>query len=140
MAEAMLKGTVGEAAKDAYTALKQKVSTWAGSKVDSLEEAPDSKRLLSEIAKAVDAQSRDERTALRELAQTLLAQLKEGGPIGVDLGKLSYMQAELEGLTVLSGTGVRLKEGYGGTLKISNVRVGGGAEHSEKPGEDTEKK
>ena len=35
--EAALKGAVGEAAKDAYKALKNRVARWAGSDVEALE-------------------------------------------------------------------------------------------------------
>jgi hypothetical protein len=36
-AEAVLKGTVGEAVKDGYKALKEKVSHWASGEVTALE-------------------------------------------------------------------------------------------------------
>ena len=39
-AEAMLKGAVGEAAKDAYKSLKNKVAGWTGNDVEAREKNP----------------------------------------------------------------------------------------------------
>src|ERR1019366_564610 len=87
-AEAILKGAVGEAVKDGYKALKEKVSHWASSDVVALETTPGSTGRQTVIAEIIDAQSEDDLNSLRVLAEALVAKLKESAPaIGLDIGR-----------------------------------------------------
>jgi hypothetical protein len=76
-AEAVLKSETGEAVKDGYKALREKVSHWASSDVVALEATPGSIDRQAAIAKIIDAQSEEDRTSLRVLAEALVAKLKE---------------------------------------------------------------
>jgi hypothetical protein len=49
-----VKGFVGEAVKDAYKALKNKIAHWAGADIDALEKVPASVARQSVVAEAVD--------------------------------------------------------------------------------------
>ena len=91
-AEAVLKGAVGEAVKDGYKALKEKVSHWASGEVTALEATPSSIGRQTVIAEIIDAQSEEDRKSLRELAEALVAKLKECAPaIGLDIGRLTAL-------------------------------------------------
>jgi len=93
--EAALKGAVGEAAKDAYKALKNRVARWAGSDVEALEKTPASQARRAVVAEVVDSQSEEEQAAVRALAQQLVAALKRSGPVGLDVGRLEAMEVQL---------------------------------------------
>jgi hypothetical protein len=56
--EATLKGAVGEAVKDAYKLLKEKVSHWAFSDAEALEKTPASTTRQAVIAEIVNARRR----------------------------------------------------------------------------------
>ncbi len=92
-ADAALKGAVGEGVKDAYKALKEKVTRWAGGDVEALEKAPASANRQALIAEAVDGQPADERAMVKTLATVLVAALKsrDGGPVGLDIGRLNAL-------------------------------------------------
>jgi hypothetical protein len=123
--EAALKGAVGEAAKDAYKALKSRVAQWAGSDVEALEMTPTSQARRAVVAEVVDSQSGNEQGALRVLAQQLLAALKRSGPVGLDIGLLEAMEVQLGDITVTEGTGARFKEvRVDGTFSAGNISVG----------------
>lgn len=95
-AEAALKGAVGEVVKDGYKALKEKISRWASGEVAALEATPESIGRQTVVAEIIDAQSEDERKALRVLAEVLVARLKECAPaIGLDIGRLTALEAQL---------------------------------------------
>jgi hypothetical protein len=64
-AEAVLKGAVGEAVKDTYAALKEKVGRWAGSDVEALETTPTSKGRQTVIAEEVDRQPASEQDTVQ---------------------------------------------------------------------------
>ena len=81
-AEAAVKGTVGEAAKEAYKTLKSRVARWAGADVEALEKAPASGGRRSVVAEAVDAQPADEQAVVGALAEQLIAALKRAGGVG----------------------------------------------------------
>ena len=124
----LLKSAVGEAVKDAYKALKAKISTWASGDVQALEARPTSKGLQIAVAEIVDAQSEADKEALRVLVQSLLARLKESGPaIGLDIGRLTALEAQIGNITVTSGIGARTEEGNVGTFKTGDITVGGGS-------------
>jgi hypothetical protein len=124
--EALLKGAVGEAVKDGYQALKEKVSHCASSDVTELEKAPSSATRQAVIAEIVDAQSEDDRKLLRDLAEALVAKLKESAPaIGLDIGRLTALEVQLGNITVTSGTGARIEEANVETFKTGDISVGG---------------
>ncbi len=124
-AGAVLKGTVGEAVKDGYKALKEKVSHWASGEVTALEATPSSIGRQTVIAEIIDAQSEDDRNSLRVLAEALVAKLKECAPaIGLDIGRLTALEVQLGNITVTSGIGARIKEANVETLKTGDILVG----------------
>jgi hypothetical protein len=103
-----LEGTVGEAVKDGYKALKEMVSRWASGDVAELEKTPGSAGRQATIAEIIDAQSEDDQKSLRDLADALVVELKENAPaIGLDIGSLTALEAQLGYITVTSGTGAR---------------------------------
>jgi hypothetical protein len=129
--EATLKGAVGEAAKDAYKALKSRVAQWAGIDVEALEQTPTSQARRAVVAEVVDSQSGDEQAAVRVLAEQLLAALKRSGPVGLDIGQLEAMEVQLGDITVTEGSGARFKEVRAeGTFSVGNISVG---DNSKKP-------
>lgn len=56
-----LKPGVSEAVKDAYKALKDKVSHWASGELATLEAAPSSKGKQLAVAEIIDTQSDDDK-------------------------------------------------------------------------------
>jgi hypothetical protein len=124
-AEAMLKGAVGEAVKDGYKALKEKVSRWASGDVEELEKTPSSAARQDNIAKIIDAQSQEDRKSLRDLAEALVAKLKESGPaIGLDIGRLTDVEIRLRKVTVTQGVGAHINEMRGGRMDVDELKVG----------------
>jgi tetratricopeptide (TPR) repeat protein len=79
VAEATVKGSVGELVKDAYSALKNKIAAWAGSDVRALESDPASKGRQAVLAEQIDRQSPGERDAVQALATQLIHALKQDG-------------------------------------------------------------
>jgi hypothetical protein len=124
------KGFAGEAVKDAYKALKEKISNWAGADVEALEKAPASTARQSVVAEAVDDQPADEQASVKSLVDALVAALKSeagksGGPIGLDVGKIEALQVKLAAITVTEGTGARFKEvKTTGTFEAGPINVG----------------
>ena len=124
-AEALVKGAVGAAVKDGYKALKEKVSHWASSDVMELEKAPNSATRQAVIAEIINAQSEDDRNSLRNLAEALVARLKESArAIGLDIGRLTALEVQLGKITVTSGTGAHIEEANVGTFKTGDISVG----------------
>lgn len=127
--EAMLKGAVGEAVKDAYKSLKEKVSHWASNDVEALEKAPTSATRQAVIAEIIDVRPNDEQELLRVLAETLVAGLKSVAPAtGLDIGRLSALEVELGNITVSEGIGARIDEASVGTFRTGDISVGAAAE------------
>jgi hypothetical protein len=126
--EAALKSAVGEAVKDAYKALKGRVAKWAGSDVEALERTPASAARRAVVAEVIDNQSGEEQAALHVLAHELVAALKRGGTIGLDIGRLEAIEVQLGDITVREGTGARMEEvRVQGTFSTGNITVGGPA-------------
>jgi hypothetical protein len=124
-AETALKGAVGEAVKDGYKALKEKVSHWAPSEVAALEANPSSNGRQIIVAEIIDAQSEDDRSALRALAEALVIKLKENAPaIGLDVGRLTALEVELGNITVSNGVGARIAEVNVEIFKTGDISVG----------------
>jgi hypothetical protein len=125
-ADSALKGAVGEAVKDGYQALKEKVSRWASGEVAALEAAPSSKGRQAVVAEIIDTQSVDDKQALRILAETLVARLKDSAPaIGLDIGRLTALETQLGSITVGMGIGVRIEDATVGTFKTGDISVDG---------------
>jgi hypothetical protein len=123
-----VKSFVGEAVKDAYKKLKDKIAHWAGADVDALEKAPASTARRGVVAEAVDGQSPEEQASVKALTDALVAALKseagKSGPVGIDAGKLEDLEAHLGKVTATQGTGVRISEARGGRLDIDEINVG----------------
>jgi hypothetical protein len=123
-AEATLKGAVGEGVKDAYKALKEKVSHRASADVELLETTPSSASRQAVISEIINAQPKDDQELLRSLAKTLIARLRDGAPaIGLDIGRLDAVQTELGNIRVTKGIGVVIEEAHGGTIKTGDITV-----------------
>jgi hypothetical protein len=98
----VLKGTVGEAVKDAYKALKGKIAHWAGLDVEALESAPASKARRDVIAEIIDSRSVDELAEVRALAERLIAACKSNG--GPDASQWDALGRRIANATVTGGT------------------------------------
>ena len=84
-----VKVAVGEAVKDAYKALKAKLTIWAEVDVAELEKTPHSEPRKAVIAEVVNNLPPEDQEKLQELAQVLTTKLKEAAPaIGLDMGGL----------------------------------------------------
>jgi hypothetical protein len=126
-AEAVVKSAVGEAVKDAYAALKNKLSVWAGGDVAALEKQPNSSARQAVITEIVDSLSAADQASLRSLAQVLTNELEKQAPkiIGLDVGRLKALQVEFGNIAVTEGTGVRIQEAdVEGTFKTGEISVG----------------
>jgi hypothetical protein len=123
--EAILKGAVGEAVKDSYRALKDKISSWAGNDVEALEKTPTSAARQAVVAEIVDAQPVEEVTHARALAEQLIAALESGGSnIGLDIGRLKAREVRLGTVKVQGGTGARIGEAHvAGTFGVEKIEV-----------------
>jgi hypothetical protein len=124
--EATLKGAVGEAVKDAYKLLKEKVSHWAFNDVEALEKTPASTTRQAVIAEIVNARPKDDQESLRVLAETLVAGLKKSAlVVGLDIGRLTALEVDLGNITVTEGIGARIEEArVEGTFKTGDISVG----------------
>jgi hypothetical protein len=124
--EAIIKGTAEEAVKDAYQALKAKLSHWAAGDIAALEKAPDSKARQAVIAEVVDRLSQEDQRSLHNLAQALAGKLKEQAPtIGLDVGRLTASEVQLGDITVSEGVGARVQEAnVTGIFRMGDISVG----------------
>jgi hypothetical protein len=112
-AEAVVKSSVGEVVKDAYKALKEKVSSWVASDVDALERTPTSTSRQAVIAEEIDRQSTEDRADIQKLAIALNEALRNAarsGPIGIDIGRLEAGRVQLAAVNVTEGVGLRADE------------------------------
>jgi hypothetical protein len=122
--EAGLKEAVSNVVKDAYKALKAKLSPEAQSKLDALEKAPSSKDRLSDLAEAVDRSVSDQ-VALRHLSRQLVTALKADATVGLDIRRLEAVEVELGTVKVTEGVGARIDEAHvQGKFKIDRIEVG----------------
>jgi len=119
------KTTVGEATKGAIKILRDIVTSKAGAELNALTTEPASEDKQLALAKTIDAQPQDEREKLHAALQTVLDCMKAEAPtIGVDLGPLRNVEAELGKITVTSGVGLHVASAEGGKLKIGDISVG----------------
>jgi len=125
--EAIVKGTAELAIKDAYAALKSKISGWiSGEDVAALEKAPTSAARQAVIAEAVDALPEADKAAVLPLAQGVADRLKESKtPIGVDISRLTAAQIQLGRISVTEGVGARIADSdITGTVSTGDIVVG----------------
>ena len=120
------KAAVGEAAKDAYNALKAKIARWAAADVAALETDPGSDARKAVIAETVNKLPEDDQQELRSLAQVLTQRLREQAPaIGLDIGRLDALAADLGNIVVTEGVGARIREAHiSGTFRTGDISVG----------------
>lgn len=127
--EAALKGAVGEAAKDAYKALKAKIAQWAASDVDALEHNPTSAARRAVVAELVDGLSENDKASVKALATELAEALTSNagnGPVGIDIGILEAARVQLGQLTVTEGVGFRAEQvRTSGDFELKDLKVGG---------------
>ena len=115
----VMKTSVGEAAKDAYKALKAQLFPSASAELDALEASPASNDTQLAVARVIDERSAEEQQALRDLAEKLIATLKESAPaIGVDIDRLSALERQVRASAVAIRAGVRIGENGGAAGKI----------------------
>ncbi len=125
--EAIVKGTAELAVKDAYVALKNKISGWiSGADVAALETAPTSAARQAVIAEAVDALPEESKSAVLPLAQDVADRLKESKtPIGVDISRLTAAQIQLGRISVTEGVGARIADSnITGMVSTGDIVVG----------------
>ncbi len=72
----VIKSAVGEAVKDAYKALKEKIAIWASGDVEALTNEPDSKGRQLTVAEKIDKQSPDDQSVVEALAKALMDALE----------------------------------------------------------------
>jgi hypothetical protein len=127
-AEALVKGAVGEAVKDAYQGLKSLLTKRAAPDISALEENPKSAARQAVVGELIDGLPRgdlDEVAALVQRLTTALQSAASTHPIGVDLERLSAMNLTLESLHVSSGTGLKARDvTLSGDLTLGSLVVG----------------
>jgi hypothetical protein len=80
VAQTALKGTIDAVVKDAYTALKEKIASWAGADVEALVTEPSSRARHAVIAEAIDARPEREQEDVKALANRVFEALKQAPP------------------------------------------------------------
>lgn len=126
--EAGLGEAAKSAAKDSYEALKTKISQWAGSKVTTLEAAPDSEKTQNAIAEIINRQTAQERDALRVLAEALIKELKNSSDPSVALTfrGLENVAVNLKRIEAEDGgVGARFEDVKGGTIRVDEAKAKG---------------
>lgn len=126
--EEALKSTVGEMVKDAYKALKAKISHWAASDVEALERNPASPARRAVVAEVIDALPDDEKISVKTLATQLAEALKKSasqGPVGFDIGILEAASVHLGKLNITEGLGFRAAQvRTSGDFEVKELSVG----------------
>ena len=127
IAKKALESAVGEATKDAYTALKAKIAKWAAGDVAALEKSPDSTKRQELLAEEIDKQSAHDLAEIKTLADALINELRKQPPaVGVDIGRLEAMRIRLGEITVTEGVGFRAGEVVTpGEFSLDKLTVGG---------------
>lgn len=127
-AEAGLGEAAKGAAKDAYEALKNKASQWAGREVVALEDAPDSPKRQNAVVEILDRQPEQELEALRVLARELIAELKKSGDpsVGLILRDLENATVHLKQTKAEDGAiGAVVEGAKGGSYTFDQVEARG---------------
>jgi hypothetical protein len=128
-AAALAKGALGQAGKDAYEALRNRVRRWAAHDVEQLEASPESANRKAVVAEVIEKQSDDERARLSALAEALVKslcdQVEAGRPVGVDVGSLKAIEVHLGRISVRTGTGFKAtRVDASGTFRIDEIETG----------------
>jgi hypothetical protein len=108
-AEALLKGSIGLATKDAYNLLKKRISKWAGHDLDAAERSPSSPARSAVLAEAIDSLANGEQRVIKNLAAKLIDEMEKDpklATIGLKIGQLKASTVSLGTLSV-SGPGSR---------------------------------
>jgi len=125
IAKKALESVVGEATKEAYTALKAKIANWAAGDVAALEKSPDSTKRQELVAEEIDKQSPDDLAEIKALADVLIDELrKQPATVGVDIGRLEAMRGRLGQITVTGGTGFHADEVVAEEFSLDKLTVG----------------
>jgi hypothetical protein len=126
--EAAIKGGVGEAAKDAYKALKNKLAHWAAGDVEALERNPTSAGRRAVVAETVDQLPEHDKITVKALATELADALKKSakaGPVGFDIGRLEAARVQLGTINVHEGVGFIAEEiSTVGDFELKELNVG----------------
>ncbi len=110
-APAVMKTAAGQAAKDAYKALKAQLLPFASAEVDALEATPASKNAQLAVAEVIDERSEPEQQALRTVAEQLIAKLKDSAPAtGIDISRLSALERHLRATGLARSLGADIGE------------------------------
>ncbi|MGN6085006.1 hypothetical protein [Trinickia sp.] len=127
--ETIVKGMVGEAVKDTYNKLKALVLRHAPNELPLLEAQPSSESRRGMVIEVLDALPESESIELVEPARQLVQMLESAaarGSVGVDLSRLSAMNARFGTIRVNSGsTGVRATDTkLQGDFTVDSLEVG----------------
>ena len=124
-AEAFSKGFLGEAAKEAYQAVKNTIAKWARGDLEKLELSPTSAARRAVVAEVVDLRPIDDQESLRLLLEPLVTSLSaQASAIGIDIGTLTNVKTRLGTLIVDEGIGARIGGVLGGSLSVEEIKVG----------------
>jgi hypothetical protein len=123
-AEATIRASLEEAAKDAYKSLKDNIAQWASGDVRALAVEPGSNGRQIAIAEKIDQQPVDDQATIQTLTVALIDALKENArtsPIGIHFGRLEVMRVQLGTISVTAGVGVRIKVNTSGDFTVGAV-------------------
>jgi aminopeptidase N len=120
----LARGTLGEAGKDAYAALRQRIQEWiAKEHVDKLEEKPDSAGRQTTLAEELaDAGAADD-AELRRLAEALRADMERALPAATVVGY--FERVRIRGALDMQDNSAR-GPGASSTV-LRDVEIGGDA-------------
>jgi hypothetical protein len=124
VAEIMFKTSVEEGVKDAYKALKEAVANWVGKDVEELEKKPGSAARKAVIAEGINDRSPEDVDKIRSLLSTLIVRMKRNAPVGIDIKRLTALEADFSNLDVRSGTGVIIDDANVDVFKAPNMKIG----------------
>jgi hypothetical protein len=124
-AEAALKGSISEAAKEAYHALKAKIGKWASADLDHLEEQPEAMGCRATLAEKID-EHEDDKTEAHALAGKLLEALSAAeGAAALDVERLRAQNVDLGNIkSIVGATGVRFRDAHlKGDFRTGDIEV-----------------
>jgi len=123
-AEAALKGLTGEAAKDAYKALRTRIGKWVNNDVEALERDPSSKGRQAVIAEVLDRQAADDLEDVKRLTKMLIGTLTAARNIGLNVGILEALEVQIGNITVSNGIGAQISTAnIHGTFNVGDIVV-----------------
>jgi len=129
--EALVKGAVGEAVKEAYKAVRDKVALWIHGDVEALEKDPTSASRQAVVADEIDKRlkqlPKDEAKIIKGLVSTLSAALNDAAKtnaVGLDVRRLESQLVQLKQVNVTEGTGASFDEMKTDKFIVDEVSVG----------------